>query len=265
MVVGPKMTTRVPFLVGPSNSGKSTIIYPFDDLYSPKRVLHKPALGSSFGLRSLASGTKRFILWDDFRPVEFAHEKTVPVSLLLSLFVGQHTEIQVSQSFNDGNKDVFWNHGVVFTGKLEGLWEPTKKVSAEDVRHMLNRVKQFELTAVLADGSLLDVTSCAPCMAAWIVQASAKFDAVGVLRPALAAPATGAAGAPSVIGFEDLMSAASVPRTQADALLADVLAIGAVSVAEVLPADWAKLKSWAALRPLEKRRLLQQIVSLASA
>ena len=130
---------------------------------------------------------------------------------------------------------------------------------------MLNRVKQFELTPVLADGSLLDVTSCAPCMAAWIVQASAKFDAVGVLRPALAAPATGAAGAPSVIGFEDLMSAASVPRTQADALLADVLAIGAVSVAEVLPPDWAQLKSWAALRPLEKRRLLQQIVSLASA
>lgn len=54
LVEGPKKTNRVPFLIGPSNSGKSTLIYPFDDLFSPKRVLHKPALGSPFGLRSLA-------------------------------------------------------------------------------------------------------------------------------------------------------------------------------------------------------------------
>lgn len=265
VVVGPKKTTRVPFLVGPSNSGKSTVIYPFDDLYTPKRVLHKPALGSTFGLRNLANGTKRFILWDDFRPVEFAHEKTVPASLFLSLFVGQHTEIQVSQSFNDGNKDVCWKHGVVFTGKLEGLWEATKNVSVEDVRHMQNRVKQFQFTSVLADGSLHDVTSCAPCMAAWIVREAAKFDAAGVFRPALAAPPAADAGAPPVSGFEDLMRDACVPRAQADALLADVRAIGAVSVEEMLPADWALLNSWAALRPLEKRRLLKQIGSFAPA
>ena len=136
------------------------------------------------------SGTKRFILWDDIRPVEFAHEKTVPVSLFLSLFAGQHTDIQVSQSFNDGSKDVFWNHGVVLTGKLEALGTDEEGERGGRAAHA---------------------------------------------------------------------------RTQADALLADVLAIGAVSVAEVFPADWAKLKSWAALRPLEKRRLLQHIVSLASA
>jgi hypothetical protein len=52
---GPKKTVRVPFLVGPSNSGKSTLLYPFDDLFTPKRVLHKPAIGSSFGLRDLLS------------------------------------------------------------------------------------------------------------------------------------------------------------------------------------------------------------------
>ena len=32
--------------------------------------------------------------------------------------------------------DVEWKRGVVFTGKQEGLWGPTKRVSAEDVRHM---------------------------------------------------------------------------------------------------------------------------------
>ncbi|CAK0814602.1 unnamed protein product, partial [Prorocentrum cordatum] len=247
LMVGPKKTTGVPFLVGPSNSGKSTVVYPFDDLFTPKRVLHKPALGSSFGLRNLASGTKRFIFWDDFRPVEFAHEKTVPVSLFLSLFVGQHTEIQVSQSFNDGNKDVCWNHGAVFTGKLEGLWETTNKVGAEDIRHMQNRARQFPFTSVLSDGSLKDVLSCAPCTTAWIVREAAKFDAVGVFRPAPAAPVGADAGAPPVSGFDDLMSDARMPRAQADALLADVRAMGAVAVDEVLPADWARLNSWALL------------------
>ena len=114
-------TTRVPFLVGPSNSGKSTVLYPIDDLFGPHRVAHKPALGSSFGLRKIVSGMKRFMFWDDFRPVEFAHEKTVPVSVFLSLFIGQPSEIQVSQSFNDGNPDVIWQRGVAFTGKSEGL------------------------------------------------------------------------------------------------------------------------------------------------
>ncbi|CAK0825254.1 unnamed protein product [Prorocentrum cordatum] len=264
LMVGPKKTTRVPFLVGPSNSGKSTVVYPFDDLFTPKRVLHKPALGPSFGLRNLASGTKRFIFWDDFRPVEFAHEKTVPVSLFLSLFVGQHTEIQISQSFNDGNKDVCWNHGAVFTGKLEGLWETTNKVGAEDIRHMQNRVRQFPFTSVLSDGSLQDVLSCAPCMTAWIVREAAKFDAVGVFRPAPAAPAAADAGVPPVSGFDDLMSDARIPRAQADALLADVRAMGAVAVDEVLPADWVCLNSWALLLPLQKRRLLGQIGSPVS-
>eukprot|EP00973_Karenia_brevis_P015036 2052421-Karenia_brevis.AAC.1 len=125
LVHGPTKTTRAPCLVGPSNSGKSTIVYPFDDIYSPKRVLHKPALGSSFALRNIEK--KRFIFWDDYRPVDYAAEKTIPVSLFLSLFIGQHTEIQASQSFNDGNKDIRWQRGVVFTAKQNGLWDPTKK------------------------------------------------------------------------------------------------------------------------------------------
>ncbi|CAK0899975.1 unnamed protein product [Prorocentrum cordatum] len=229
LMVGPKKTTRVPFLVGPSNSGKSTVVYPFDDLFTPKR---------------------RFIFWDDFRPVEFAHEMTVPVSLFLSLFVGQHTEIQVSQSFNDGNKDVCWNHAAVFTGKLEGLWGTTNKVGAEDIRHMQNRARQFPFTSVLSDGSLQDVLSCAPRMTAWIVREAAKFDAVGVFRPAPAALVGADAGVPPVSGFDDLVSDARIPRAQADALLADVRAMGAAAVDEVLPADWVRLNSRALLQVL---------------
>ena len=75
--------------------------------------------------------------------MEYAHEKTVPVSLFLSLFIGQSAEIQVSQSFNDGNKDIQWNRGVVFTAKQDGLWEATARVSEEDVRHVRNRVQEF--------------------------------------------------------------------------------------------------------------------------
>ena len=56
LVNGPSKTTRVPFLVGPSNTGKSTILYPFDDVFTPAQVLHKPALGSSFALRNLVGG-----------------------------------------------------------------------------------------------------------------------------------------------------------------------------------------------------------------
>lgn len=259
---GPKKTTRVPFLVGPSNTGKSTVIYPFDDLFSPKRVLHKPALNSTFGLRNLAGGGKRFILWDDFRPVEFAHERTVPVSLFLSLFVGQHAEIQVSQSFNDGNKDVQWTHGVVFTGKQEGLWQPTNRVSAEDVRHMRNRVHEFVFSAVLPAGALQDVSSCAPCMASWIVRESAAFDAQGGLRrvPALAAapaPPADQNRAPPVEGFAELVAAAAVPAEVAEALLQQITALGAVRVRELRLADWQGLQAWAALRPFEQRRLAQ--------
>ena len=67
---------------------------------------------------------KRFIFWDDYRPVEFARHQTVPVASFLSLFIGKPTEVQVSQSFNDGNADVQWRRGAVFTAKSEGLWNP---------------------------------------------------------------------------------------------------------------------------------------------
>ena len=263
---GPKKTTRVPFLIGPSNSGKSTLVYPFDDMFHPRRVLHKPALGSSFGLRNLAAGSKRFIFWDDFRPVEFAHEKTVPVSLFLSLFVGQYSEIQVSQSFNDGNKDIQWKHGVVFTGKQEGLWEPTKRISPEDVRHMRNRVQEFVFSVTLEEGSLKDVVSCAPCMARWIVSGSSAQDAAPALQavlPLQEAPSRvdplNVARVAAIGGLAELLAAVMVRTEVSEAILEDLEGLGAVSVSELRLGDWESLNAWSLLRPLQKRRLLDHL------
>ena len=256
---GPKKTVRVPFLVGPSNSGKSTLMYPFDDLFTPQRVLHKPAIGSSFGLRNLVGGGKRFIFWDDYRPVEFAHEKTVPVSLFLSLFVGQHCEVQVSQSFNDGNKDIQWKHGVVFTGKEEGMWEPTKFVSPEDIRHMRNRVVEFRFSVPMLEGALKDVISCPCCMARWIVNGSFAGDAALALQPVLPVQEQlNSDRVTAIAGFKELMSAVKAPVPVCEAVLEDLEGLGAARVSELTSADWESLNAWSLLRPLQKRRLLQQ-------
>ena len=98
------------------------------------------------------------------------HTNTIPVATFLSLLIGRETEIQVSQSFNDGNLDVCWKRGVVFTGKLEDQWVPTARVSAEDIRHLRSRVDEFRFSHVMP--SLKDVESCAPCMARWILKYS---------------------------------------------------------------------------------------------
>jgi len=251
-------------LIGPSNSGKSTIVYPFDDLFEPKRVLHKPALGSPFGLRNIVGGTKRFIFWDDYRPVELA-EKTVAVSLFLSLFMGQFSEIQVSQSFNDGNKDVQWNRGVVFTGKQEGLWRPTKHVGVEDIRHMRNRCEEFVLTEAMPDGQLQDVCSCAVCMCAWIVEFAAAYDAeVGLRRlPAQSAPAIQGGNIEGGLaeGLQRLVAAAKLPTSVGEALAEDLEELGAVSTSELTPSDWESLRAWAFVKPLQRRRFLQIVSS----
>ena len=254
----------MPFLVGPSNSGKSTVLYPIDDLFGPHRVAHKPALGSSFGLRNIVSGMKRFMFRDDFRPVEFAHEKTVPVSVFLSLFIGQPSEIQVSQSFNDGNPDVIWQRGVAFTGKSEGLWEPTKRVSAEDIRHMRSRCHEFHFHTPLSQGSLRDVQPCPSCMCRWILRGAAAYDAEMGLRPI---PSTGAteviAPMPSIRrtsaiqGLPELLAVLVLGDSIADALVEDLENLGAARVSELTIVDWEAIRAWSVLRPLQRRRLLQ--------
>ena len=255
MITGPTKTTRVPFLVGPSNSGKSTLLYPFDDLFGPTKILHKPALGSSFGLRNITK--KRFIFWDDYRPVEFAHEKTVPASLFLSLFIGQHAEIQVSQAFQDGNLDVKWDRGAAFTAKLEGLWASTRKVGEEDVRHMRNRVLEFHFLHTLPPASLRVVTPCAPCMAAWIREGAARYDAAGALSSPVLPVAGGAEDRAQIEGFGGFVDAARLPVQVTEALRAELLDLGVVDITEVAPSDWRALPSWSDLRPFEQRRVLR--------
>ena len=264
LVNGPKKTFPVPFLVGPSNSGKSTLLYPFDDLFHPRRVLHKPALGSTFGLRNIVGGTKRLIFWDDFRPVEYAQEKTVPVSLFLTLFIGQWSEVQVSQSFNDGNKDVQWIRGALFTGKQEGLWEPTKTITAEEIQHMRNRVREFVFTVVLAKGAMKDVVSCPVCMARWIVAGAAALDAAPGLQPALPTRVgivskLDVARVSAIVGLVDLLGALGFPDGAAIALVEDLEELGAISVKEPTRAEWEGLSVWAVLKPLQRRRLLLQL------
>ena len=67
---GPTKTTRVPLLVGATNSGKTTLVKPIIKLFGFKNVLHQPALNSKFALRNILQDNKKFIFWDDYRPVD---------------------------------------------------------------------------------------------------------------------------------------------------------------------------------------------------
>ena len=260
---GPSKHVRVPLLKGPSNSGKSTLLYPFDDLFGPKYVMHKPALGSSFALRNIA-GKKRLIFWDDYNPIEFAEEKTVTKSTFLSLFIGQLSEIQVSQSFNDGNIDVCWNRGVVFTAKADGLWNPTKHISEEDVQHIRNRCEEFTFQHVFERGGLKEVAPCTHHLAEWIEDGAGDYDAVCLIGGGAAAPRWPAVQGNGVEvelvkGFKLLIETAQIPEQASNALLSDLEDIGAVDINELEQTDWDSLSSWASLRPLQQRRLKQHI------
>ena len=174
LVNGPSKTTRVPLIIGPTNTGKSTLFLPFDKLFGFNRVFHKPALGSNFALRNILKD-KRFLFWDDYRPVEYG-QGTVPVATFLSLATGLPFEVQVPQSFHDGNVDFEWRRGAVMTAKEEGLWTPHGSVTEEDVRHMQSRFETFRCSAQV--GSLRDIRPCPQCMATWITDACSAHDAL---------------------------------------------------------------------------------------
>ena len=246
---GPSKTCRVPLVVGPTNTGKSTLVLPFDNLFGAKKVFHKPVLNSSFALRNLTKG-KRFLFWDDYRPVEYG-QVTVPVTTFLSLFTGHSFEIQASQSFQDGNLDFQWTHGAVLTAKEEDLWKPSGVVSAEDVRHMQSRVAVFRCTATVS--KLKDTVPCHIHLAKWIEQESAAADAAGVLQSPLAELMSAVS---QVFGLSDLLDRSHLPPAACLAITDEVSGSGAVHVRELVAEDWHGLMSFTALKPLEKRRLL---------
>ena len=58
-------------------------------------------------------------------------------------------------------------------------------------------------------------------------------------------------------GFKELVAAAQLPAASAAALHEDLADLGAVDVRELTGSDWESLAAWSALRPLQRRRLLQ--------
>ena len=204
-------------------------------------------------------------MWDDYRPVQYA-QKTVEVWTVLSLYNGLPFEVQVSQSFHDGNPDFRWDRGAVVTAPEEGLWDPKGIVTAEDIRHMRNRFHPFQCSAVIK--SMKDMDPCAIHMCCWIVDGANAADAKTALRPPLALPApegaassgnlTGGAVA-DVAGLTDLASKARLPPETTAALRAELLSAGAVDVSEVTAEDWSGLSSWGLVKQFERRRVLKCI------
>ena len=252
---GPAKTRRVPLLVGPTNSGKSTIFNPVDRVFGDSAVFHTPALASC-ALANLALQPKRFMYLDEFRPVEYATTpaRTPAISCItfLKLFQGQWIEIQVSQSHNNGHKDMQWQRGVAMTAKLQGLWDPKGQVGQEEIRHMQARVEQFTAAEAVA-GVLADVPACPESFCRWLVEDSAEW-AMGAVPPPLL-PFVDASASGQISGFRDVALQAALPTPASVALHDECLALGAVHVAELTVHDWTRLRAWQLLRPLQQRRL----------
>jgi hypothetical protein len=176
---GPSKTTRVPLITGPRNAGKSTVLEPLTELFGPQNVVNKPKLGASCPLGKLAKDGKRFIFFDDFRPVEYASlpkdNPTVAATTFLAMFCGQPFDIQVSQSFHDGHPEMVWRRGAAITAKAEGLWDATKNVPKEEIRHMQARVMEFQAEATLAERNFRVIPKCKESFARWLVVDSVAF------------------------------------------------------------------------------------------
>ena len=95
---------------------------------------------------------------------------------------------------------------------------------------------------------------CQHCLAKWIRDGAAKHDARQVL------PAPALQSNPSTVdGLQELLDAAQAPASARHALLAEIVALGAVSVQELRRADWEGLSAWSTLREFERRRILKYI------
>ena len=264
VVTGPTKETRVPFLVGPTNTGKSTLVESFDELFGFERVFHLPAMSDGkFGLANWLRD-KRFVFWDEANPVEMADKGVLSITTFKAAFGGKFFEIQRSQSFHDGNKDWRWQRGCVFTNKAKGLWDTTERVSSEDVAHLKSRVECFPCThLVVPEGSAPVITAqCSIHMSKWIRDGAAAYDAAQLIQPPLAPPVADDVVEGAQAGCEDLerlLRAALVPTQARLALARDVEAVGAVHVQELTRQDWEDLPAWQLLKPLERRRVLKHV------
>ena len=152
---GPSKDCPVPMIIGKKNCAKSTVGDPVLNVFGKEAVHTKPKLGAPNGAYGeLAEGGPiRYIYWDDFRPVEYAaipeSNPTVPVMDFLAMFQGQAFKPQVTQTFNNGHPTVIWKKGALMTAKSEGLWDPMRNVTAEEIDHMKARVDIFPATHVV--------------------------------------------------------------------------------------------------------------------
>ena len=240
------------FLVGATNTGKSTLVEGFDDLYGFEKVFHLPAVtDGKYGLRNWMKD-KRSVFWDEFHPVEFAHAGVLAVTTFKKAFGGKWFEIQRSQSFHDGNADFRWQQGVVFTNKEQGLWDTTELVSAEDVSHLQSRVELFRFTHVVVPPgdrpSKGNVPTCAVHQSRWIRDGAADFDSMQGLRmapsPARADAADGCSDGDSVVDLAKLFEASRLPQAVRAAFTKDILSLGALDVVELTRQDWEQLPAW---------------------
>ena len=211
-------------------------------------------LPSGLGLRNILK-EKRFLFWDDFRPVEYAQE-VIPVNTLFSLFNGLPFEVQVSQSFHDGNEDFEWRRGAVLTAKEQGLWQPCGNVTAEDIRHIQGRFDVFHMVAPVA--RMKDTEPC-PChMARWIRESAAAHDARGLAQPTLPVRPPGQpsdSGVPLLGDMCVLAHEAGLPAAAAAALEQELVELGALHVRELPVTEWPQLRAWVLLKPLQQRRV----------
>ena len=249
----------MPLLVGVTNAGKSTVLDPIDSVFSPEKVFHTPALGSSMPLVNLATKEKRFIYLDDFQPVAFASQPdrspTVPVITFLKLFSGQHLEVQLPLNSHSGNADLAWHRGAAITCKLKGLWDTQGCVTVEDVRHMQSRVDQFEAHEKVPAQQMKDTKPCAKCFAKWLVEKSSAFAARSVPLPLAEPPVVDQPAAQAIEGLASVLLLAKLPPSVAAALGLELHILGAVHVGELGPGDWRQLPCWTRMRLFEQRRL----------
>ena len=266
IITGPTKDTRVPFLVGKTNTGKSTLVDPFDVLFGHSSVFHLPSITDERFALSNWCRNKRFVYWDEFSPVEYADQGVLPATTFKKAFGGKYFEVQRAQNWHDGNDDFRWQRGAVFTNKAIELWTPTENVSLEDIQHMQSRVEMFPCTHVVKRPGTVGVQDgeeCAVHMARWIRDGAVAYDAAQVLDrgplPAASAgaPASSSTGAVGVADLVEFFDAAQLPTDVRDALTRDVVAAGAVHVQELNRQDWESLESWQLLRPLQQRRVLK--------
>jgi hypothetical protein len=254
---GPGKKSRVPLLAGVTNAGKSTVLDSILDVFGADSVFHTPALGASMPLANLATKAKRFVYFDEFQPVSFAanprRAPTVPAITFMKLFAGQQMEVQVPLNMNQGNVDMKWSRGAAITSKLQGLWDNQGCVGPEDVRHMKSRVEQFKAYVLVPAEDMRVVPRCRTSFAKWLVTSSAVF--ASRLVPLSLRQVAGEAAGQLVEGFGAVACEAQLPSQTVSALNNELVALGAMSVAELSPEEWPQLHAWSLLRPLEQKRL----------